>query len=359
MQKTSRTLLFFTFILLPMFILFAHGVSEADKQNMIAGGYLQYIWLGASHMLTGYDHLLFLFGVIFFLTKFKDVAKFITAFTLGHCITLIFATFWEITANYYIIDAIIALTVLYKGFDNLDGFKKFFKINSPNLLMLVFIFGLIHGFGLSTRLQQLPLGDKGLLLKILSFNLGVEVGQIIALTAMLFLLNIWRRYESFRKFSTLSNVGLVCAGIVLFIFQMNGFVNDPINADTMAAKKEQMQQSRTANRNDSITIIIPAQKSLEYKFLIEKSAYFEYTWETNGPELYFDFHGEPTKGDMNSFKSFKKATDTKSKGTFTPAFTGTFGWYWENKSSQDVKVYLKTKGDYQLIANQNTGFWEY
>ena len=103
-------------------------------------------------MIRGYDHLLFLFGVIFFLTEFKDIVKFITTFTAGHCITLIAATFMGISANYFLVDAVIALTVIYKGFDNLDGFKKFFKCESPNLLLLVFIFGLIHGFGLSTRL---------------------------------------------------------------------------------------------------------------------------------------------------------------------------------------------------------------
>ena len=120
-------------------------------------------------------------------TSFKDIVKFITAFTLGHSVTLILATFMKVTANYFLIDAIIALTVFYKGFDNIDGFAKYLQVKSPNLLKLVFAFGLIHGFGLSTRLQQLPLGHDGLLLKIISFNAGVECGQILALTAMLFL----------------------------------------------------------------------------------------------------------------------------------------------------------------------------
>ena len=122
----------------------AHGISEADKQSMLDGGYLRYIGLGASHMLTGYDHLLFLFGVVFFLTSFKDVAKFVTIFTLGHCITLIFATYYKITWNYYLVDAIIAISVIYKGFDNNGGFQRVFDMKSPNLLAAAPRLWLIH-----------------------------------------------------------------------------------------------------------------------------------------------------------------------------------------------------------------------
>ena len=156
----------------------AHGRSEADRQHMPEGAYLRYISLGVSHMLTGYDHLLLLFGVVFFLTTFKDVAKLVTVFTIGHCITLVFATYYKITWNYHLVDAMIALSVIYKGFDNNGGFQKYFQMASPNLLAAVFGFGLLHGFGLSTRLQQLPLGDDStaMLLRILSFNVGVEVG---------------------------------------------------------------------------------------------------------------------------------------------------------------------------------------
>ena len=137
---------------------FAHGMSEADQIRAAGGGILEFLRQGAVHMITGYDHLLFLFGVIFFLTQFKDILKFVTAFTIGHCITLIGATFLGIQANYFLIDAVIALTVCYKGFDNVGGFEKYFGMKSPNLLAMVFIFGLIHGFGLSTRLQTLTIG---------------------------------------------------------------------------------------------------------------------------------------------------------------------------------------------------------
>lgn len=217
--------------------LMAHGISDQDKQAMLNGGYLQYIGLGATHMLTGYDHLLFLFGVIFFLTSFKDVLKFVTAFTLGHCITLIFATYAGITANFYLIDAVIALTVIYKGFDNVDGFRKFLGRPSPNLLGLVFAFGLIHGFGLSTRLQQLPLGDDGLLMRILCFNLGVEIGQVLALAAMVVLLAAWRHTESFKRFSTAINIALMLAGGLLFLMQTHGLVHQS-QVDDLAFSKD-------------------------------------------------------------------------------------------------------------------------
>jgi HupE / UreJ protein len=205
-----------------------HGISDNDKQRMLSGGYTQYIILGASHMLTGYDHLLFLFGVVFFLATFKDIAKFVTVFTIGHCITLIFATFFKITWNYYLIDAIIAISVIYKAFDNLGGFQKLLAMKSPNLLGAVFFFGLLHGFGLSTRLQQLPLGQDSwaMLARILSFNIGVEIGQILALAMMVALLSLWRKRQSFLAFSKWANLGLIAAGIYLLLMQLHGFQHD-------------------------------------------------------------------------------------------------------------------------------------
>jgi hypothetical protein len=205
---------------------FAHGISEEAKQAMIEGGYPQYVWLGAEHMITGYDHLLFLFGVIFFLTTFKDIVKFISIFTLGHSITLILATFMGITANYWLVDAVIAISVCYKGFDNNNGFQKYFGMKkAPNLLMMVFIFGLIHGFGLSTRLQQLPLGEKGMgmLWRIISFNVGVEFGQIIALGIMLVLLSGIRKTDFFKRFSKIANDAIIFAGFMLLLMQLHGY----------------------------------------------------------------------------------------------------------------------------------------
>jgi hypothetical protein len=203
----------------------AHGVPQDQIDALIRGGNLAYMWSGAIHMLTGYDHLLFLFGVVFFLTRAGDVVKFVTAFTLGHSITLLFATLAGIRANYYLIDAVIALSVIYKGFDNTDGFRKKLSIAPPNLLLMVFLFGLIHGFGLSTRLQQLPLPQDGLVLRILSFNVGVELGQVAALLVMVALLAGWRRRASFGAFSIAANNGLIIAGALLFLMQMHGYMH--------------------------------------------------------------------------------------------------------------------------------------
>jgi hypothetical protein len=205
----------------------AHGISEADKQAMLAGGYLQYVELGATHMLTGYDHLLFLLGVVFFLTTAREVLKFVSVFTLGHSITLIAATFAGISANYFLIDAVIALSVCYKGFDNNGRFQSYLGIAAPSLLRMVFVFGLIHGFGLSARLQQLPLGEHGaeFLGRIVSFNVGVELGQLVALLVMIMLLSAWRHRPSFATFSKVSNDGLLLAGLLLFVMQMHGYLH--------------------------------------------------------------------------------------------------------------------------------------
>ncbi len=178
-------------------------------------------------MVTGYDHILFLIGVLFFLTDYFDIFKFITAFTIAHCITLIFATFLGITANAYLVDAVIAFSVIYKGFENLDGFKKYFSISPPNLIFMVFIFGLIHGFGLSTKLQEIAVEhDISLSLsQILSFNVGVELGQIVVLLIIFPLLSMLRG-KFFDKISKLSNWGLITAGIFLLYFQLNGFFTE-------------------------------------------------------------------------------------------------------------------------------------
>ncbi len=205
----------------------AHGISPQDAQSMLDAGNIQYIWLGATHMLSGYDHLLFLFGIVFFLSSLKDIIKFITVFTLGHSLTLVFATFNGISANYYLVDAVIAISVIYKAFDNNKYFESYLGVKSPNLLIMVLIFGLIHGFGLSTRLQQLPLGEHNtdMLLRILSFNVGVELGQILALLGMLFVLNIWRKFSSFKKFAKVVNDALILAGFLLFLMQMHGYLH--------------------------------------------------------------------------------------------------------------------------------------
>jgi len=174
------------------------------------------------------------------LATFRDIVKFVTVFTVGHCITLIFATFFKITWNYWLVDAIIAVSVIYKGFDNNGGFQKYFNMASPNLTKIVFVFGLLHGFGLSTRLQQLPLGDDPwhMLLRILSFNVGVEVGQIAALVVMVGALAVWRKSASFVKFSYASNLGLMAAGLYLLFAQLHGYQHD-VNGESFRFPAEE------------------------------------------------------------------------------------------------------------------------
>ncbi|MBC2838455.1 HupE/UreJ family protein [Robiginitalea sp. SC105] len=211
-------------LLLPV-LASAHGIDSADQALLDRGGLLSYIWVGAKHMLTGFDHLLFLAGVIFYLKGFRDILLFITIFTLGHCITLIGATYMQIRADEHLVDACIALSVVYKGFENLGGFDKLLKTGSPNLLRMVFIFGLLHGLGLSTRLQSFDLGSDQFLSKILSFNVGVELGQVVALVPIVLLIRVWQKKPSYDAFYRAANFYLVIAGVGLFAYQLYGYLN--------------------------------------------------------------------------------------------------------------------------------------
>ncbi|VAW83901.1 putative membrane protein [hydrothermal vent metagenome] len=253
--KSSRWLLAIVALLIVNQV-FGHGMSEAEKQSIIEGGNWRYLWIGATHMLSGYDHLLFVFGIIFFLTRFRDIVKYITAFTLGHSATLIIATFNGIQVNYFLIDAIIALSVCYIAFANLDGFRKYLDIRPPNLLVMIIILGLIHGLGLSTRLQQLPLSEEQLLMNIISFNIGIELGQIFALAVMLLLLAGWRKAASFTTFSRISNFGLIFAGLYLFLGQMHGYSHTTtpdefgFSADNHAHEHIKMDEQRAAQMKE-------------------------------------------------------------------------------------------------------------
>src|SRR4029077_9651489 len=172
----------------------AHGVSGKDAvflQYVRGAAVGPFIYLGAKHMVTGYDHLLFLVGVIFFLYRLRDVVQYVTLFTIGHSITLLGGVLGGFHANSYLIDAVIGFSVVYKAFDNMDGFKRFLGFE-PNTKIAVLIFGLFHGFGLATKLQEFTLAKDGLIANIVSFNVGVEVGQVLALTAVLIVLSYWR-----------------------------------------------------------------------------------------------------------------------------------------------------------------------
>lgn len=203
----------------------AHGVDDKTKSFLLANegvAFGPFLYIGAKHMLTGYDHLLFLLGVIFFLYRTKDILIYVSLFTVGHSLTLLLGVLANISMNAYLIDAIIAFSIVYKGFDNLGGFKTLFGIQ-PDTRIAVLIFGLFHGFGLATKLQEFEMGKEGLLTNLIGFNLGVEIGQFLALIFVLLLLRIWRNYESFQRFATVTNTLLMAAGFVLIAYQLTGY----------------------------------------------------------------------------------------------------------------------------------------
>ena len=204
---------------------YAHGVDDSTKlflQGNEGVAFVPFLYIGAKHMVTGYDHLLFLLGVLFFLYRLKDIAIYVSLFTLGHSLTLFFGVWQNWQVNAYLIDAIIGLSIVYKGFDNLGGFKKFLGFQ-PNPKAAVLIFGLFHGFGLATKLQEFEFGREGLVTNLLAFNLGVELGQIFALTFVVLALSFWRRHSSFLKFSLLSNTLLMSSGLMLTFFQLSAY----------------------------------------------------------------------------------------------------------------------------------------
>jgi hypothetical protein len=203
----------------------AHNVSKRDAsfvQSTKGAAIAPFVYLGAKHMVTGYDHLAFLVGVVFFLYKLKDIVLYVSLFTIGHSITLLTGVLGGIHANSYIIDAIIGLSVVYKAFDNMDGFKRIFGFE-PNTKVAVLIFGLFHGFGLATKLQELDLARNGLITNIVSFNVGVEIGQVLALTAVLIVLGYWRTTRGFFRYAFATNTALMVVGFVLVGYQVTGY----------------------------------------------------------------------------------------------------------------------------------------
>ena len=204
----------------------AHGVSGKDAVFLqsvrgAAAGPLMY--LGAKHMVTGYDHLAFLVGVVFFLYRMKDVVQYVSLFTLGHSATLLIGVLGGVRANPFIVDAIIGASVVYKAFDNIDGFRRFAGVQ-PSPRTAVLVFGLFHGFGLATKLQDFALSPSGLVTNIISFNVGVEIGQVVALTAVLMVLTYWRGHRSFLRYALVANGVLMACGFLLTGYQLSGYV---------------------------------------------------------------------------------------------------------------------------------------
>ena len=202
----------------------AHGVAEDDEAFLLAnvGASIgPYIYLGAKHMVTGYDHLLFLAGVMFFLYRMKDVALYVTLFAVGHSATLLLGVLGGLHVNPYIVDAIIGFSVVYKAFENLGGFEKLGL--HPNTRVAVLVFGLVHGFGLATKLQDIAISPDGLVTNMLSFNIGVELGQLLALGFILLALNLLRASGQFGRFANATNVLLMFAGFLLIGYQLTGY----------------------------------------------------------------------------------------------------------------------------------------
>jgi hypothetical protein len=224
----SAAVLGFVFILLAGALtadVSAHGVSGKDAvflQSIKGAAIGPLMYLGAKHMVTGYDHLAFLVGVIFFLYRMKDIVQYVSLFTIGHSLTLLVGVLGGVKANPYVIDAIIGFSVVYKAFDNMDGFQRFFGFQ-PNTRAAVLVFGLFHGFGLATKLQDFSLSPNGLVTNIVSFNVGVEIGQVVALTGVLIALSYWRTRSGFLRHAFVTNGALMAVGFLLVGYQLSGY----------------------------------------------------------------------------------------------------------------------------------------
>jgi HupE / UreJ protein len=211
---------------LPGLTVLAHGVADGDKSFLAQASGPQivpFMYLGAKHMITGYDHLLFLVGVIFFLYRLREVAAYVTLFAIGHSVTLLYGVLSGTQVNAYLVDAIIGFSVVYKALDNLGALQSWFGVQ-PNTKAAVLIFGFFHGLGLATKMQELALSTDGLVTNIVSFNVGVEIGQILALAAILIAMGYWRSTAAFQRQSYAANVLLMGAGFILIGYQLTGYL---------------------------------------------------------------------------------------------------------------------------------------
>jgi hypothetical protein len=203
----------------------AHGVTTGDKgyiQETTGVHLLPFLYLGAKHMMTGYDHLLFLFGVVFFLYHLKDVTIYVTLFAVGHVITLISGVLMEISVNAYFIESIIAFSLIYIALDNMGAYQRWFGYQ-PSTKIATLVFGLFHGFGLATKVLEYEVSPDGLLPNLIAFNVGIELGQILALAAILILMGYWRRSGSFMRHAYAANTALMTAGFLLIGYHATGF----------------------------------------------------------------------------------------------------------------------------------------
>jgi hypothetical protein len=227
---TSRSLVLqFILVVLSLFVLAgtaaAHAVAEGDKgyiQEITGVHLLPFIYLGAKHMVTGYDHLLFLFGVIFFLYRLKYIAIYVSLFAIGHSTTMLLGVYFGWNVSSYLIDAIIGLSVVYKALDNLGAFQRWFGYQ-PDTKLATLIFGFFHGLGLATKILEYEIAQDGLVPNLLAFNVGVEIGQLIALAIILIGMSYWRKTPSFLRHAYAANVLMMTAGFVLIGYQLTGY----------------------------------------------------------------------------------------------------------------------------------------
>lgn len=207
----------------------AHAVTEGDKgyiQEITGVHFIPFLYLGAKHMITGYDHLLFLAGVIFFLYRMEHIAIYVTLFAIGHSTTMILGVYFNISMNSFLIDAIIGFSVVYKALDNIGAYQRWFGFQ-PNTKAATFLFGLLHGFGLATKVQEYDIAPDGLLTNLIAFNVGVEVGQLLALAGILIAISFWRRSDSFWRHAYTANVVVMTAGFTLIGMQLTGYFTNP------------------------------------------------------------------------------------------------------------------------------------
>jgi len=224
LPRVNRLWMFFTCLLFSSVVI-AHGVTQGDQgyiQEISGTNIIPFIYLGAKHMVTGYDHLLFLVGVVFFLYRLTEVGVYVTLFAIGHSSTLLLGVYFDIPANTYLIDAIIGLSVVYKALDNMGAYQRWFGFQ-PDTKAATLIFGLFHGFGLATKMQDFEMSSDGLLANLIAFNIGVEVGQILALAAILILMGYWRRQSFFFNQAYGANVLLMSSGFMLMGLQITGY----------------------------------------------------------------------------------------------------------------------------------------
>src|SRR5215208_2577537 len=204
---------------------YAHGVAEGDEgyiQEITGVHIVPFMYLGAKHMFTGYDHILFLLGVIFFLYRLKEIGVYVSLFALGHSTTMLLGVYFGTNISGYLIDAIIGLSVVYKALDNLGAFQRWFGVQ-PNTKVATLVFGLFHGFGLATKILEYEISKEGLLPNLIAFNVGVEIGQLLALSAILIVMGYWRRTDSFRRHAYTVNVAIMTAGYMLIGYQLTGY----------------------------------------------------------------------------------------------------------------------------------------